>query len=194
MTVSNNPAGQIVMKLFAGTMPRTAENFRALCKGEKGVGRSCGKPLHFKGSKFRRVIPWFMCHERRFYRRGWGWSIYKAKFADENFIKKHTRSGILSMANAGSGTNGSQFFICTDKTKWLDGSTWWKGLMWSRLMVGNRRVGCFWSQIDPPAYKRVGIIVTRNPPTYLCGLGWVGGEWLRLGRGSTRKSNSLTSH
>ncbi|CAI0382672.1 unnamed protein product [Linum tenue] len=54
MTVSNNPAGQIVMKLFAGTMPRTAENFRALCKGEKGVGRSCGKPLHFKGSKFRR--------------------------------------------------------------------------------------------------------------------------------------------
>lgn len=115
-------AGRITVELFKHVVPKTAENFRQLCTGEAGKGKS-GKRLNFMGSVFHRVIPGFMCQGGDFTRGDGtgGESIYGEKFRDENFQMKHTGKGILSMANSGPHTNGSQFFICTAATPHLDG-------------------------------------------------------------------------
>jgi len=161
ISIDGEDAGKITFELFNGVCPKTVENFRALCTGEKGTGSS-GKPLHYKSSGFHRVIPGFMLQGGDFTRGNGtgGESIYGSKFADEwdrgdtktSFViaqlkldtdiklslgfVKHSEPFLLSMANAGPGTNGSQFFITTVACSHLDG----KHVVFGRVKSGQDMV------------------------------------------------------
>ena len=126
-------AGRIEIELFRDVVPKTADNFLKLCTGEAGVGAQ-GKPLHFKGCKFHRIIPGFMAQGGDFTRGNGtgGESIYGEKFKDENFVLKHDRPFLLSMANAGPNTNGSQFFLTFKPTPHLNG----KHVVFGRVVGG----------------------------------------------------------
>ena len=122
ITINEKAIGRLLFELRSDVTPKTAENFRKLCVGGNGKSSS-GHEIWFKNSKFHRIIPGFMCQGGDFTKHNGtgGQSIYGAQFNDENFKLKHTEPGVLSMANAGPHTNGSQFFVTCEATPWLDG-------------------------------------------------------------------------
>ena len=119
--VDGKRLGRLEFELFSKDLPKTTKNFYQLCTGESGMGKQ-GKKLHFKGSHFHRIIPGFMAQGGDFTKGNGtgGESIYGTKFADEGFKFKHDKKGMLSMANAGPNTNGSQFFLTFVPCPWLD--------------------------------------------------------------------------
>lgn len=157
LLADSKPLGKIKFELFTADVPKTAENFRALCTGEKGKGRA-GKPLHYKGNIFHRIIPGFMAQGGDItHGNGFGGeSIYGEKFADENFKIKHTTAGLLSMANSGPGTNGSQFFLTFIPCPWLDG----KHVVFGKVIEGLQLLKTIEAAGTPSGKPKQNIVIS----------------------------------
>ncbi|KAK0211267.1 cyclophilin-like domain-containing protein [Desarmillaria ectypa] len=172
ISIGPKPAGRIVFKLYDDVVPKTAKNFRELATGEHGFG--------YAGCGFHRIIPDV---SQRFFARGsllmlhvhvlqfmiqggdftahngtGGKSIYGAKFKDENFQLKHTKPGLLSMANAGANTNGSQFFVTTVKTPWLDG----RHVVFGEVVEGMDLVKEIEKQGTPGGEPRTKVLIASS--------------------------------
>ncbi|ELR24529.1 peptidylprolyl cis-trans isomerase, cyclophilin-type domain containing protein [Acanthamoeba castellanii str. Neff] len=147
ITIDNKPIGRVIFELYTDVTPKTAENFRALCTGEKGISKLSGKPLHLRGSCFHRIIKGFMIQ-----------SIYGRTFNDENFKRKHTEPFLLSMANAGPNTNGSQFFITTVSTPHLDG----KHVVFGRVIAGQEVIKIVENELTDKSDKPFSYVSIAN--------------------------------
>ena len=156
LALDKKPFGKIVFGLSAQT-PETSENFRALCTGEKGKGKT-GKKLHYLGSIFHRIIPGFMAQGGDFVRKNGtgGESIYGLKFEDENFDLKHNKPGILTMANSGRDTNNSQFYITFVSCPWLDG----KHVVFGEILEGIELLKVLESHGSETGKPKAEIMVT----------------------------------
>lgn len=158
ISINNKPAGRLVFELFAKDLPRTSLNFYHLCVGDK-IDKETNKKLHYKNTKFHRIIQAFMCQGGDVLNgNGTGsCSIFGKTFGDEKFVFSHDQSGLLSMANRGPNTNGSQFFITTNDCAWLDG----KHVVFGKVLEGKEVLNAIEAQGTDAGKPKADVVISE---------------------------------